>query len=231
LHSINRQIETADESYQTTTNDELRDLLAFRLETLRTTARLAEQRLQAAEDSLQTPAEIEVIEPEELRANELRQMIDSLDIEIAGSFQTATEAAEGEETAPDAASLAKLHNLRAVLNAQYIKVTDIRFKRQRDGEWIWFDLEWDTSALPKPAGAVQGVFLLVDRYGMPKLRRTHQIVERLTPNEPFVEKGLGFEYIPFREDHVWVRGSRPEEMNARFQVESIIYVDGTRLDF
>jgi hypothetical protein len=246
LAKIQSQIEEAAVTYDETSGDALRDLLGFRLQTLRTTATLVEQRLQAVGGEVPLPAAIEVVEPDELRANALRQTIDSLDVEAAGSLQP-TGLAEGDEPALDDASLARLLNLRAVLTAEYVKarfgilelrthllrpeLTDIRFRSQRDGEWIWFDLEWDTSALPKPAGAVQGVFLIVDRFGMPKLRRTHQIVERLMPNEPYIEKGLGFEYIPFREDHVWVRGSRPEDMSARFEVESIIYVDGTRVDF
>ena len=63
------------------------------------------------------------------------------------------------------------------------------------------------------------------------MRLNWTIDEPPQPGETIVEKGSGFEYNQFLDPHRWVRATDIEDMTASFTVESILYQDGTRLDF
>lgn len=96
---------------------------------------------------------------------------------------------------------------------------------------IWFDISWDTKNLPKDTRAVKGTLIFADLFGEAKLLIGKTINDRLTPGGTFTETGIGFEYNQFRDNHVWVRSTDLSDMTFKFEVKSIIYLDGSTETF
>ncbi len=106
-----------------------------------------------------------------------------------------------------------------------------RFDRQGYEDFIWFDISWDTTKLPKSTRAVKGVLHIVDVFGEPKLSINTTIDTPLEPGKPYTEKGTGFEYNQFKQEHDWVLGTKEKDMNIVFVPTAIIYTDGTKEEF
>jgi hypothetical protein len=96
---------------------------------------------------------------------------------------------------------------------------------------IYFDVDWNTSGLPRPTRAVKGVLIISDLFGEPKVSIQWTINKPLTPGESYPETGMGFEYNQFKNEHQWMRSTELSDMTFKFRVESIIYQDGTQENF
>jgi hypothetical protein len=110
------------------------------------------------------------------------------------------------------------------------KLLASRFEREDFQEFVWFDIEWDTSQLKKPTRAVKGVLHITDLFGDPHLSINSTIDSPLQPGQPQVEKGVGFKYNQFMDSHNWVRAARKEDMRLIFVPKAVIYSDGSQED-
>jgi len=110
------------------------------------------------------------------------------------------------------------------------RLIDKRFQKQDFQEFVWLDIEWDTSKLKKPTRAVKGVLHITDIFGDPQLSINSTIDAPLQPGKPYVEKGVGFKYNQFMDSHSWVRATSKEDMRLIFVPKAIIYADGSRED-
>jgi hypothetical protein len=81
--------------------------------------------------------------------------------------------------------------------------------------------------LKKAARAIKGVLHFQDLFGETRMRVNWTIDEPLAPSDVYVEKGTGFEYNMFMNDHQWVNSTDLANMKAAFVVTNIIYQDGT----
>lgn len=114
-----------------------------------------------------------------------------------------------------------------------------RNKRFQPADWrnrvyddaIWFDIIWDTSNLKKPLRAVKGILVFADLFGEPRYRVKLTINEPLEPGRQFSQTGIGFNYNQFSEEHRWMRSTEFADMTFRFEVQELLYEDGTRTKF
>jgi hypothetical protein len=107
-------------------------------------------------------------------------------------------------------------------------------KRFIDGEYedgITLNLKFDPTGLDKPARAIKGVLILTDLFGAPQKRINWTIDHPVQPGEPYTETGDGFKYNQFESSDQWVKTTDASNMKVKFQVDSILYRDGTRRDF
>ena len=116
------------------------------------------------------------------------------------------------------------------------KLTNMRFvpadyKARRYDDALYFDIDWDTSRLDRPTRAVKGVFIFADLFGETQFQLRLTINEPLRPNQKFTQRGLGFEYNKFSSEHHWVRATELLDMTFRFDVQEVIYADGSRKSF
>lgn len=94
---------------------------------------------------------------------------------------------------------------------------------------IVFDITWITSGLEKPTRAVKGILIVGDIFCETKFRIRHTINDPLNPGESHGEFGLGLDYNPFTESHEWFKNTELKDMTFSFEVEDIIYQDGTKM--
>jgi hypothetical protein len=92
---------------------------------------------------------------------------------------------------------------------------------------IWFDIKFDAIGLDKPARAIKGSIILTDLFGEQKFAIRWTIETPMAPGDTFTEKGSGFEFNQFKDDHQWVRTTDIKNMKIKFRVDSILYEDGT----
>ncbi|MFW6085768.1 MAG: hypothetical protein ACODAG_01075 [Myxococcota bacterium] len=111
------------------------------------------------------------------------------------------------------------------------ELLDKGVKEERFETFVWMDVRWETGALPKPTRAIKGVLHLKDLFGEPRLSINTTLDEPLTPGEPHVEKGIGFELNEFKASDAWVANTRAENIRPVFEPTSVLYADGTRKDF
>jgi len=112
-----------------------------------------------------------------------------------------------------------------------VKILKKRFAEQEYQEYIFFDLEFSATGLDKPARAIKGTLNLADLFGEVKMRVSWSVDDPLQPGGTVTERGTGFKYNQFMDDHRWVRATSQNDMTATCRVESILYQDGTRRDF
>lgn len=118
--------------------------------------------------------------------------------------------------------------------AERIILVDILGKRYDSidyQDYVFFDLRYTAKELDKPARAIKGKMLFQDLFGEPRLALGWTIDDPLSPGQTREERGTGFEYNQFMDDHQWARATATKDMKAVLHVNSIIYADGTRRDF
>lgn len=117
-------------------------------------------------------------------------------------------------------------------SAMVVKVRLLKkeFKERSHQQYIFFDTEFATPGLKRPARAIKGQLKLNDLFGETKMTIGWTVDRPLKPGDTFVDKGQGFQYNKFMEPHQWVNSTALENMSATFDVTSILYQDGTRED-
>jgi|TARA_Y100000780_G_C13587521_1_gene379338 hypothetical protein len=123
----------------------------------------------------------------------------------------------------------KVADIKTALKPVFVSptVSNKRFEKFKYDENIWFDITWDTSELKKPTRAIKGILIFADIFGEPKLQIKKTINEPLTPNHSLKETGVGFEFNQFKDSHKWMLSTDLKDMTFKFNVQSIIYIDGT----
>lgn len=93
---------------------------------------------------------------------------------------------------------------------------------------IFFDINWDTSKLPRPTRAVKGILVLADVFGEARFRIKLTIDDAMKPGTPLRQAGLSFRYNQFDEEHHWVRTTELTNMTFTFEASDVLYADGTK---
>ena len=142
-----------------------------------------------------------------------------------GAEATLTDAVPGPGPADEDAD--------EVLREQILEATLLRkqFAEQGYQDYIFFDIAFNANGLDKPARAIKGVLKLTDLFGELKFAIKWTIEKPIAPSTTYTEKGSGFEYNQFIDSHHWVRSTEKENMKVKFRVDSILYEDGTTLNF
>lgn len=112
-----------------------------------------------------------------------------------------------------------------------VELLNKRFAEQDYEEYIWFDVQYTASGLDKSARAVKGRLHFTDLFGETQLTVRWTIEDPLDPGQQTVERGVGFEYNQFLDGHKWMRATEVKNMAAVFEVESILYEDGSQRNF
>jgi len=148
---------------------------------------------------------------------------------------TLKAASQGAAPGDEVASSPSADNAPVTGDVEYevveVKILKKRFAEQEYQEYIFFDLEFSATGLDKPARAIKGTLNLADLFGEVKMRVSWSVDDPLQPGGTVTERGTGFKYNQFMDDHRWVRATSQNDMTATCRVESILYQDGTRRDF
>lgn len=97
-------------------------------------------------------------------------------------------------------------------------------------QYLFFNIEYRATGLKKPSLAIKGTLLLQDLFGETKMRLNWTIDKTIAPGQVLVEKGVGFKYNMFNDDHKWAASVEIENMKVAFRPTNIIYRDGTTED-
>lgn len=118
-------------------------------------------------------------------------------------------------------------------NEQIIVVTleDKRFSKKKYGHGIYFNLAFSAVGLEKPARAIKGSLVLNDLFGEKIMSIGWPLDDPMSPGETRKERDTGFDYNQFKDEHQRIRDAKTENLTATYRVDSIIYEDGTRVDF
>lgn len=113
-----------------------------------------------------------------------------------------------------------------------IKLTNKRFQNTDAmagvyEEAIWWDAEYSGDKLARPTRAIKGTIEFADLFGEVKFRLKNTVNKPLSPGGTVRETGVGFNYNQFISSHKWMRGTDLKDMKIQFNVEAIIYEDGT----
>lgn len=112
-----------------------------------------------------------------------------------------------------------------------VKILNKRLVKEDYSENIWFDILWAPMKLKKPARSVKGILEFCDLFGDVKFKIGKTIDKSLNPEETTIEKGVGFEFNQFKDEHIWIRGTDLKDMTFKFIVTNILYEDGEREDY
>ena len=112
-----------------------------------------------------------------------------------------------------------------------ITIGNKRYHKADYEEYIFFDVEYNPINISKPTRSVKGVIIFCDLFGETKHRIGVTINDSLKPGEMLLKRGVGFEYNQFSDEDNWVRNADIKDMTFRFELISILYADGERVDF
>jgi hypothetical protein len=112
-----------------------------------------------------------------------------------------------------------------------VKVLRKRFAEREYQEYVFLDIEFTAGGLDKPARSIKGTLHLTDLFGEVKLSLGWTIDDPIAPGATATERGSGFKFNQFMDDHQWARNTDLANMAATYTVQSILYQDGTRRDF
>ena len=274
LEDVKDEIAAAEQKDSELAGGLVKALVGTRIEILKTTEALLQQRVHAVEAGARITVETQGSEPDAQEASRLEQEIRHQEAGLRKAEEDAARYSGGLVLAMKRSTIATQEQTLAMLRQRYltakyglalpryeapaaappvqvasgsaesvgaepvegegiieVKLLRKQFTEQDYQEYIFFDFEYTASGLDRPVRAIKGVMQIQDLFGETKLPIGWTIDEPLSPGSRHVEKGKGFEYNQFRSEHSWVRSTDLEDMKAVYRVTSIIYADGTRLDF
>jgi hypothetical protein len=112
-----------------------------------------------------------------------------------------------------------------------VKISNKRIIKGDYEENFWFDIEWTPNKLKKPTRSIKGIIEFCDLFGEVHFRIGKTLNIPLKQDFPITEKGIGFEYNQFKDEHIWLRGTNLKDMTFKFLVTNILYEDGEREDY
>lgn len=110
-----------------------------------------------------------------------------------------------------------------------VKVTNKRFDEGAYEDSIWWDTTYTAVGLEKSARAVKGTLVFADLFGEPKFRVNVTVDEEISAGGVLQTNGVGIDYNQFKASHKWLRSTDLEDMTIWYEVDSILYADGTRV--
>ena len=135
------------------------------------------------------------------------------------------------ETSPSESEGKKQTSLLPSEELIAIKITNKRYDKIEYREYIWFDVEYNPINISKPTRSVKGILIFCDLFGDAKFKIGMTINDPLKPGEVLLKRGIGFDYNEYDDEQNWVRNTDLKDMTFRFQVISILYADGQRVDY
>jgi hypothetical protein len=148
---------------------------------------------------------------------------------VTGTETLTTSAASASPTNLETAS--SIPKDSAAENIVTIHLLNKKFTEQNYQKFIFFDIEFTAAGLEKPARAIKGRLNLNDLFGETKMRLGWTIEKEMQPGATIAERGSGFKYNQFMNEHQWVLATDLTNMTATFTVQSILFKDGSRKDF
>lgn len=112
-----------------------------------------------------------------------------------------------------------------------IAVTNKRFDDGVYEDSIWWDAQYTATGLTKAARAVKGTLIFADLFKEPRFRVGVTVDDPIQPNGTVVTNGIGIDYNQFIDSHKWLRSTSLSDMTIWFEVESVLYQDGTSETF
>ncbi len=268
LEKLRATIAAAENAEAQSAGGLVMSLIATRLEILRTTEALVQQRVLAIETGTPVTLCVPTTQPDLKRAMELEKEIANQEKELSSAQVEAAQYSGGlvhtlkltaVATRQQTVSILQQNMLTAkyglafpfaamggsggvdtgrkppisaapdTIEEQLIQVTLLR-KNLADNHVLAFDLEFAAAGLDKPSRAVKGWLCLKDLFGETRLRIAWTLYQTLGPGKAVSSRGLGFRYNQFMEDHQWVHRTAVADIVVTFDVEHILFQDGTRRD-
>jgi hypothetical protein len=92
---------------------------------------------------------------------------------------------------------------------------------------IWWDVEYTATGLQRPARSIKGVLMFCDLFGDPRFQVRVTIDDPIQPGGKLKSEGIGIEYNQFLDQHKWLLSTELSNMTFKFEVETVLYEDGT----
>lgn len=113
-----------------------------------------------------------------------------------------------------------------------VTITNKRFdpSNARGGKFednIWWDAEYTAAGLQRPARSIKGVLKFCDLFGDPRFQVRVTIDDPIKPEGKLKVEGVGIEYNQFLDQHKWLLSTELSNMTFKFEVETVLYEDGT----
>lgn len=156
------------------------------------------------------------------RVQELEQWKATADARIQaleGQFK-----AEGKPAASVPADSAERVLTVTITNKRF-DPSNVRASKYEDN--IWWDAEYTATGLSKPARSIKGVLKFCDLFGDPRFQVRVTIDDPIKPNEKVNAQDVGIKYNQFLDTHNWLLSTELSNMAFKFEVETVLYEDGT----
>ncbi|NNE43057.1 MAG: hypothetical protein HKN12_02515 [Gemmatimonadetes bacterium] len=98
-------------------------------------------------------------------------------------------------------------------------------------DYLRVEVAYDTTPLLKPAVALKGTLEFADPFGEVRFTMPAHVNDRIQPGEELEHAGLRFKFNQFRDTHLWMNRTDPEEMVVHLRVSAVRYADGTDEEF
>lgn len=113
-----------------------------------------------------------------------------------------------------------------------VAVSNKRFDPANPGlgtydDHIWFDCVYTLAPHVKATRAIKGTLEFADLFGEVRFRLQSTLNTSLSPGASTREDGIGFSYNQFMTEHQWMLATALKDMRCTFNVQSLLYVDGT----
>lgn len=113
-----------------------------------------------------------------------------------------------------------------------VRVTNKRFdpadwSRQKYEDNIWWDATYTARTLEKPARSIKGVLKFCDLFGDPQFQVRVTLDDPIEPKGKITVEDVGIEYNQFIDSHNWLNSTKLNDMTIRFEVQAILYKDGS----
>lgn len=115
--------------------------------------------------------------------------------------------------------------LTVVVSNKRFDPSDSNMEKFEDN--VWWDAEYTASGLQKPARSIKGVLCFCDLFGDPQFQVRVTIDDPMKPRGAIRVRGVGIEYNQFLDPHKWLRSTELANMTFRFDVDTVLYEDGT----
>lgn len=155
--------------------------------------------------------------------------VDALELRVVQLEQ----AAPGSTSAPSSTAGVSLPRQAAppTRNVLGVEVRNKRFdpaniNYDKYNDHVWFDCTYRAVELKKSTRAVKGVLRFCDLFGEPRFNLNVTLNEPIQPNGAVTQKGIGFEFNQFMEDHIWMVNTPVDDMTIRLDVTEVLYSDG-----
>jgi hypothetical protein len=137
----------------------------------------------------------------------------------------------GKNVAPPEIPMTNRPSSLIKINISKKKYSPVNLDMGQFEEHIWFNITYLAGTLDKPTRAIKGALCFSDVFGETKFRLNVTLNERLDPNRPLLQEGIGFTYNQFIPEHQWMLATQEQDMKFSFIVTNVIYADGSSEEF